>query len=43
MGRMLCTATNAKGMAHWQLQVSRTTERSAHWEAHYLFPPAGVC
>lgn len=41
MWRMLCTATQAKGMAHWQLQASAVTERSAHWQAHYLFSATG--
>ena len=39
MWRMLCTATEAKpeSRAHWKLQVSHITERSAHWDANYLF------
>lgn len=41
MWRMLCTATQARGMAHWRLQVSRITSRSAHWHAHYLFSATG--
>lgn len=41
MWRMLCEATRAKGMAHWKLQASDITERSAHWEAHYLFSATG--
>ncbi len=41
MWRMLCEATATKGMAHWRLQASDITERSAHWEAHYLFSSAG--
>ena len=41
MWRMLCEATKAKGMAHWKLELSRVTERSAHWEAHYLFSATG--
>ncbi len=41
MWRMLCTATQAKGMAHWQLQASAITARTAHWEAHYLFSATG--
>ena len=41
MWRMLCQATQAKGMAHWRLQVSQITDRSAHWEAHYLFSATG--
>ena len=41
MWRMLCTTTKAKGLAHWKLDVSDITERSAHWEAHYLFSATG--
>ncbi len=41
MWRMLCTATQAKGMAHWRLQAGAFTARSAHWEAHYLFSATG--
>ena len=41
MWRMLCTATKAKGMAHWRLQVSDITDQSAHWEARYLFSATG--
>ena len=41
MWRMLCTATKAKGLAHWTLEVSDITDRSAHWDAHYLFSTTG--
>ncbi len=41
MWRMLCDATRAKGMAHWKIETSAITERSAHWEAHYLFSSTG--
>ncbi|KPF49718.1 ketosteroid isomerase [beta proteobacterium AAP121] len=43
MWRMLCTATKSKpeSRAHWQLAVSQITDRSAHWEAHYLFSATG--
>lgn len=41
MWRMLCTATQAKGMAHWRLEASAITANSAHWEAHYLFSATG--
>jgi hypothetical protein len=41
MWRMLCEAVLAKGMADWRLDVSRITERSAHWEAHYRFSATG--
>jgi hypothetical protein len=41
MWRMLCEATKAKGMAHWQLQASSITPHSAHWEAHYRFSATG--
>jgi hypothetical protein len=43
MWRMLCTATKAKGMAHWKLQVSRITERSAHWDALPFFRHRPTC
>lgn len=41
MWRMLCDATKAKGMAHWKLDASAITDRSAHWEAHYKFSATG--
>lgn len=41
MWRMLCTATKTKGLAHWKLEVSDITERSAHWDAHYVFSATG--
>lgn len=43
MWRMLCDATNSRpdAKAHWRLEVSGITERSAHWEAHYLFSATG--
>ena len=43
MWRMLCTATKSKpeSRAHWQLAVSQITDRSARWEAHYLFSATG--
>jgi hypothetical protein len=41
MWRMLCTATKARGQAHWKLDVSDVTDHSAHWDAHYLFPATG--
>ena len=41
MWTMLCSTTKAKGMAHWKLEVSDITDRSAHWEAHYLFSATG--
>ena len=41
MWRMLCETTKAKGMAHWKLETSQITARSAHWEAHYLFSATG--
>ncbi len=41
MWRMLCEATKAKGMAHWKLEVSKITDSSAHWDAHYLFSATG--
>ena len=41
MWRMLCESTRAKGMAHWKLEFGNITDRSAHWEAHYLFSATG--
>jgi hypothetical protein len=41
MWRMLCETTKAKGLAHWKLEVSQVTERSAHWDAHYMFSATG--
>ena len=43
MWRMLCEATKSKpeSRAHWKLEVSDITDRSAHWEAHYLFSATG--
>lgn len=41
MWRMLCAATRATGRAHWKLELSAVTERSAHWDAHYLFSATG--
>lgn len=41
MWRMLCEATKAKGLAHWKIEVSQVTDRSAHWDAHYLFSATG--
>jgi hypothetical protein len=43
MWRMLCAATKSKpaSLAHWKLEVSAITARSAHWEAHYLFSATG--
>jgi len=41
MWRMLCETTKAKGLPHWKLDVSQVTDRSAHWDAHYLFSATG--
>ena len=41
MWRMLCETTKAKGLPHWKLEVSQVTDRSAHWDAHYLFSATG--
>ena len=43
MWRMLCEATKANpaSRAHWKLVTSDVTDRSAHWEAHYLFSATG--
>ena len=45
MWRMLCSATQEKGMAHWKLEFNDihadAVKGSAHWEAHYLFSATG--
>ncbi len=43
MWRMLCGATKSRpeSLAHWKLEVSQITDRSAHWDAHYLFSATG--
>ena len=41
MWHMLCEATKTKAAAHWKLEFSRVTDRSAHWDAHYLFSATG--
>jgi hypothetical protein len=41
MWRMLCETTKAKGRAHWKLELSQVSDRSAHWDAHYLFSATG--
>jgi len=43
MWRMLCEATRSRpeALAQWRLAVSDITERSAHWEADYLFSATG--
>jgi len=43
MWRMLCEATKAQPetRAHWKLVTSHITDRSAHWDAHYIFSATG--
>jgi hypothetical protein len=41
MWHMLCDTTRDKGRAHWRLRASEITERTAHWEAQYLFSATG--
>ena len=41
MWRMLCDTAKAQGGDSWRLEVRDITERSAHWEAHYVFPATG--
>lgn len=43
MWRMLCEAVKSKPEARaiWKLEVSEVTDRSAHWNAHYLFSATG--
>ncbi|MDO9091700.1 MAG: nuclear transport factor 2 family protein [Rubrivivax sp.] len=43
MWRMLCDATKGtpQSLAHWKLFTRQITDRSAHWEAHYLFSATG--
>ena len=45
MWDMLCSATRAKGLADWKLEVSGieadATVGRAHWDAHYRFSATG--
>ena len=45
MWRMLCSATQKTGRAHWKLEFSGVEADAkagrAHWEAHYLFSATG--
>ena len=41
MWRMLCDATREKGLAHWKIETRDITDRTAHWDAHYLFSATG--
>jgi hypothetical protein len=43
MWRMLCEAVQAKpeARAHWKLSATDITDRSAHWEASYIFSATG--
>jgi hypothetical protein len=45
MWDMLCSATRAKGLAHWKLEFSgiEADDKAgrAHWDAHYLFSATG--
>ena len=45
MWRMLCSATQAKGLADWGLEFGNVHAHSnngtAHWEAHYKFSATG--
>lgn len=45
MWRMLCSATQEKGLADWRLESSGIgadeTRGRAHWEAHYRFSATG--
>lgn len=43
MWRMLCDATKAspEARAHWKLATSDITDRSAHWDANYIFSATG--
>ena len=43
MWRMLCDATKSKPetRAAWKLVTSQVTDRSAHWDANYIFSATG--
>ena len=45
MWDMLCSATRAKGLAHWKLEFSgiEADDKAgcAHWDAHYRFSATG--
>ena len=43
MWRMLCEAVSAQPetRAHWKLATRDITDRSAHWDAHYIFSATG--
>ena len=43
MWRMLCGATksNPEARAHWKLATRDITDRSAHWDADYIFSATG--
>lgn len=43
MWRMLCAATKSdpQTRAHWKLTTSNITERTAHWDANYIFSATG--
>lgn len=43
MWRMLCQAAKAspETRAHWKLATSSVTDRSAHWDANYIFSATG--
>ena len=41
MWAMLCTAVKKSGRNDWKLEVSRITEKSAHWEPTYRFSQTG--
>ena len=43
MWRLLCEAVQAKpeARAHWKLTTTDITDRSAHWEASYIFSATG--
>jgi hypothetical protein len=43
MWRMLCESVKSSDAARaaWRIEASNLTDRSAHWEAHYLFSATG--
>lgn len=41
MWQMLTDAARTHSQGVWKIDVSQVTERSAHWEAHYIFSATG--
>jgi hypothetical protein len=41
MWQMLAESARTHSQGVWKIEVSQVTERSAHWEAHYIFSATG--